>query len=384
MSEHFIALYAEADIFCLCILLYIIIKSFGHTDKRHSWPYFKRMIYGITLLVAFDLIWKLMEYGALPSGAPLPYLVNCLYYLCTIVSACSWFFYTEAEMDTGLVDHTAGRLACTLPSVIIVILLAVSYFNGCLFYFDGNGYFHRGPLNMLTFLIPCGYLLFSVFRAMTRALQKQNYAYRKNYMTLSHFSWITIISSALQVLVPGTPLPCIGMTVASLFIYTNSQELQISLDPLTKLNNRYHMIQYLSYKMQHRDQKNNLYLMIVDLDKFKEINDTYGHIEGDYALIRMADALRKTASIFHCFVSRYAGDEFVIIHETPYDADIPRIYRTLRETLNELNAAADSPYEIRFSIGCAKYHEGIRYVPDFVKLADQSLYRVKEAKKKTS
>ena len=79
----------------------------------------------------------------------------------------------------------------------------------------------------------------------------------------------------MQVLFVGSPMISAGVTFASLQVYVSSREQLISVDPLTKLNNRMEMVRYLDNKMKNRSPGKDLYLFIMDLDYFKKINDKY-------------------------------------------------------------------------------------------------------------
>lgn len=319
-----------------------------------------------------------MECDVLPNGTPLPYIVNCIYYVLSMASASTWFFYTEIELNSVLMKRKRFMLITSLPILILLVMLIISGKTGCLFYFDENGIFIRGPLNLIVFILPCLYLLAAIFHATYRAFKKSEYANRKNYLNLAGFALITASACFLQIYVPGTPLPCIGISMAVLFAYMKTQELFVSLDPLTKLSNRYQMVRYLTHKMEHINGQ--LFLLILDIDNFKQINDTYGHVEGDRALINLASVLRKASSAFNCFAARYGGDEFIIIQETETERGFFELKELINTELNELNENLNKEYDIKISIGHAKYSEDIRYVPDFIARADKSLYVVKRKK----
>ena len=110
-----------------------------------------------------------------------------------------------------------------------------------------------------------------------------------------------------------------GVTFAALQVYISSREQLISVDPLTKLNNRSEMVRYLDNKMKNRNLHKDLYLFMLDLDYFKKINDKFGHTEGDTAIIIAADALKNAVNKTGLFVCRYGGDEFVIVGEVKPD-----------------------------------------------------------------
>lgn len=106
-----------------------------------------------------------------------------------------------------------------------------------------------------------------------------------------------------------------GITLAIFQVYINSMEQMISQDALTQLKNRNELIKYLSDKMKNNDRRKNLYLLMMDADYFKKINDQYGHMEGDNALVCIAEVLREVGVEKEYFVARYGGDEFIVIYE---------------------------------------------------------------------
>ena len=87
------------------------------------------------------------------------------------------------------------------------------------------------------------------------------------------------------------------------------------LDSLTQLPNRRFFVEQLELEVaRHQQQNSAIALLFVDIDKFKEINDSFGHSTGDLALIEVARRLRQLIAP-HDFLARYGGDEFVILHE---------------------------------------------------------------------
>lgn len=384
MKNTALMMYGELDGLCILLLIYIIFKSFRNIESRESWRYFQCSLFFITIFLISDLVWALMEYDAIPSFHPLPHIINSIYFMSSVMGTGYWFLYTEAELKTNTIKKPHFRLLTSMPIPLMAILLIINCFNGCLFYFDENGYYIRGSLNILSFIVPLIYLFASIIHPLTRAFKKQYYVNRKNYIYLSLFALITTLTSILQMLVPHTPLPCIGISTAVLLVYLNTQDHLISLDPLTQLKNRHHMIRYLSYKMDHADESHPLFLLIVDLDQFKNVNDTYGHVEGDRALVRLANILKEAAAIFNCFTSRYGGDEFIIIYEPENPSDIDKLCSFIHTRLEESNHQNDAVCILKTSIGYARYTDDIKYVPEFIALADRSLYKEKRRKKKTT
>ncbi len=119
-----------------------------------------------------------------------------------------------------------------------------------------------------------------------------------------------------------------------------------------------------------------LSISMVDIDHFKRCNDTYGHIFGDYVLIKVADAIlaevRNTDA-----VGRYGGEEFLIVMpETMIDNALTVVER-IRSGIAGLRFDPQE-FNVRISAGVAQFYSGIASPRDFVHLADQALYRAKE------
>lgn len=120
-------------------------------------------------------------------------------------------------------------------------------------------------------------------------------------------------------------------------------------------------------------------LMFVDLDKFKPINDTYGHDAGDFVLRGVSDRLRSNLRATDT-IARLGGDEFVVILENIRDkADVARLADKLVQSLTspmEFNGAA---LKVGASIGIALYPQDGLDAEGLTKCADEAMYKVKEA-----
>lgn len=383
IMDHFFIMYLEVSFLCIMLLLYIIRKASSNVERRHHWQFFQWALNFFLAFIVSDLVCELGDRGFYPGDQAFAKIATSLYYLFYTLGAACWYYFTEIELETHRVGKDKKYMIVTsIPVFILSLLLCSNYVTGSLFYITKQGEFHRGYLNLVTYIIPCFYLCLASTRAFMEAFKKENYVNKNSYLNLAFFALTTIGFCIVQFFYGGSPLPCIGITMASVMAFINPQQMQVSLDPLTQLNNRQYMIRYLSYKMAHRTSGMFLYLMIIDLDEFKEINDTYGHVEGDQALMRLTAVLKDTASAFRCFVSRYGGDEFIIIHEAANELEMQALIRHLHEKLDEANRNSDAEYKIQISTGYAQYDESIRYVPEFIECADKSLYKNKKRKKK--
>ena len=152
-------------------------------------------------------------------------------------------------------------------------------------------------------------------------------------------------------------------------------------DPLTRLPNRAYLFEHLaSVVAECAQNQRRAGLAFIDTDRFKQINDTYGHATGDRVLIELADRLR--ASIRQSdFIARVGGDEFVVVLNPP-DADVDAVHLTER-----INRALEIPVKlpngdlhlIGVSVGVAVYPDHADSVMTLIQAADDAMYRVKNA-----
>jgi diguanylate cyclase (GGDEF)-like protein len=149
-------------------------------------------------------------------------------------------------------------------------------------------------------------------------------------------------------------------------------------DELTGISNRRFLRNYLEHKVSWDEADRPLSLLMLDLDGFKEINDTYGHEVGDQALIWVAEQLRDVAGA-HGLPIRYAGDEFIILMPHSARPEAVQIAEKLRERVSELTfrGPGGQELELHFSIGIATAPEDAQDGTDLIRRADAALYSAK-------
>ena len=116
---------------------------------------------------------------------------------------------------------------------------------------------------------------------------------------------------------------------------------------------------------------------MLDVNKFKNINDSYGHVEGDMALIRCANALRAVNKNTRNFIGRYGGDEFIVIGELDGDEDALRLCENVRQALIKECEKDGIVYDLSFSFGFVHHQTEMKTIQSFISAADKKLYEAK-------
>ncbi|MBE6022561.1 MAG: diguanylate cyclase [Cellulosilyticum sp.] len=368
----------EINIFCIWIQMMIMYKIYTGIDKRESQRLFMWIIVFATSCFTLDSIGILIESGYLETSVSISYLVKILYHLCCGIGTYIWFLYVEIELESKIIYNKKYRCLSRMPVIALIILAVGTYKNGWLFYIDENNMYQLGEWYILQIIIIYSYVVFTFIHALEKALRKENYINKSKYLNFVYSIMAPLVFVLIQFLFLEIPTFRVGMTITILQVYINNMSQMISVDPLTQLNNRNQFLKYLLHKMKSYDHSKALYLLIIDVDYFKKINDQYGHIEGDKALTQIAAVLKQVCKDEKHFACRYGGDEFIIVCEVKDENDIKSLCQQINHNLARVN---EKPYKLSVTIGYKKYTEQIESIPEFIEQADQELYKLKQSRK---
>lgn len=150
-----------------------------------------------------------------------------------------------------------------------------------------------------------------------------------------------------------------------------------SIDGLTRISNHRSLIERLKFEMSQSDlQSAPLSVALFDIDNFKQVNDSYGHIVGDQVLVSVAAALRQNVRDSD-FVGRFGGEEFLAIFP---GTDLERAGRTAERIRRAIEALTTSDNLSVTVSGGVQYYSG-QSASDFVHEADQKMYQAKQSGK---
>jgi diguanylate cyclase (GGDEF)-like protein len=173
-----------------------------------------------------------------------------------------------------------------------------------------------------------------------------------------------------------------GAVIHNSIVFEQTQEDSLT-DPLTGLPNRRSMFVHLARELARSERINSQVAMIVmDIDGFKTINDTYGHHVGDHALRHVAKALQGAMRSYDLCV-RYAGDEFIIVLADCSRAAAEAKRRELQDRVGgiELEVRPGKLLRLAASAGASVFpHDGLSYEA-LLADADHRMYRDKVARR---
>ena len=290
-----------------------------------------------------------------------------------------WFSYSLAHFDSPLVYNRTLRVIAIIPVVLVPILYVIGFMTNTNFAVQDDGTTVNGALYIATTAVGAIYLAAATAASLWRFTKAQSTAQRRTCLVFVAFMAAPVISIIFDSFVPNMPVMAPAMLVSIVLVLLSLQESRISNDALTGLNNRRRADAYLEESMANVSSQQPLYLFIIDMNRFKAINDTYGHLEGDHALQLAAEALRQACSSLDAFAARWGGDEFVVICTHDIHDDPDRVENEIKTCLSDVASRAKVAYDLSCSVGYARCDSPNEPMSDFVSRADQALYASKRS-----
>ncbi|MBO4425502.1 MAG: GGDEF domain-containing protein [Clostridiales bacterium] len=381
MQIDYTMFYIEANIVCIILFAIMLYREAATVGRQAKQVVFINLAISYILYFSSDIIWVLILGEVIPRTQFTASLVNYSNaILLSAITAC-WFIYVELSQGVSYITIFKNRIIAFIPAMAEVVIMAVFFifFPSLALTAD----YEMSDLYYVFFItIPTLYIIASSVRSFMRAFKKENYAVRTQYILCAVYPVVITIFGIIQTMWLEAPVFCFGCTIMMVYIYIISLNDQVSIDELTRLNNRTQLTKYImSEHTRPGGDRATHYVLMIDLNKFKQINDVYGHVEGDMALRRTADALKVACAglTIRSFIARYGGDEFIVILKTDDEPTITALCTSIKNTLVKMNSDAAAAYELTASVGYASYVGDIKEFQSAVAKADEALYEDKKA-----
>ena len=302
-----------------------------------------------TLIVLFAIIALFSDFMfALVNGVigNVSFILNwvaCTFYFLFLSLSFSMVILTFELILNG----NGPRLKRVATSIIVVnafytALLAINTFTHQFFYITDENMYNHGPLYFALFVLPV-FLVFFMF--LNTLLSRKNVT--PALFLLAIVSSLPIFTgSLLDVFFSEFLVTWPSFFISLMFFYLFIIRMSVMTCTLTNVHNRRGLDEYMM-SIGKTARRNHYAFIIIDMDKFKDINDQFGHAEGDNALRDVAQILRSSVRN-RDFVARYGGDEFVII---AISNNVKTMIDKIKFNLEEFNKGGHRPYKLAFSCG---------------------------------
>ena len=238
-------------------------------------------------------------------------------------------------------------------------------FNGSIITFDESGAYQHGPFY---WIYSACYFITALYSIFEMSLFAFKYRYRSGLILI-----VTVVlcvgGTAVRAAFSNVRIDWLAMSIGFIFMYISLVEAAAQTDVLTTLGNRRAFENYVARL------KKDATLIVFDIDDFKQVNDTYGHVVGDMVLAKAGEAIKESfSSMGNCY--RYGGDEFVCV----LTRNLESIDEAISNFYSKLDEARKTESRVPYvSLGKSQYRVGGN-VLIAIEDADANMYQNKREK----
>ena len=367
----------DGSIISLIILIIIFVQIYDQSKKTNAQSrlFFKMVCLNIVLIVLDLLTWHFDGKAGRANLAGAK-IANILFFSLQPIMASLFVLYIADLIKSSYKRIVSLKIIIAILLTAIAVLTVASSFTGWFFNISENNIYTRGEYFILYEIGSLSLFVYSFYLI----IRNRKIFERKYFIALIIFFIPQAAGIAIQSVFYGYTTIMIGMTLSILIIYISIQSRSLNTDYLTELNNRRSLDEYVSGKIKSSTDKDTFIAVMIDIDSFKSINDSFGHELGDLALKDTArilkDSLRRGD-----FISRMGGDEFIVIIDVHQgqlpDAAVTRIMANL----DKFNAGNSRPYQLSVSIGYYMFEPASKMTSkELLRHIDKLMYDNKKSK----
>lgn len=352
----------EINIICIAVLL-ITLLQFRESVLRHleerilGFTIIDTIIY-IVLNTATKMLYSVHVESALYSSNPKIGVIYSLMYALTLISsillAQLWFSFIFLRIRKSIYTYKHLFPLFSTPSIIgVLICIGVSVYG-----FTNDS--HTTALQfrrLLPFLITLNfiYIIATMVIGVQYAITQKNTSNRKEAFYLSFIAFVPSITCIIQYFIPEIPLidPIFSLTL--LHVYVTLLKFRITSDPLTGVNNKMRLIDYLQFISQHQDPGKRLFILVMEIDYFKDIVRKFGYEMSDRVLADLSSFFKRQCREQKAFLAKTGDKQFAIVMERDEVSEIESFCQKLvRECERDSMQADMNSWKISFSIHYAE------------------------------
>lgn len=368
----------QADIllFGFAILAFLLVYSlFNAPQKSPSKKIF------ITILITLMINCALAAVSLIPHGITEPWAVSMNMWVRSVLLALSflpvaaWIAYIDFHIFNNFEETLKHLVYYLIPFYISIILIIINFFTGFVFTIDNGIYTTHFGLYVLVAPIYIEAIIL-LYISHSRFMKKRFKTRLIKIVLL--FMLFPIGANLISLIFPELELLWPAFAFSTLIVFVLMEKDAMLKDSLTKLNTRVSLESRIKHKLRRKEPFS---LIMIDLDGFKQINDTYGHKVGDDALMVVASILEDSVKRTD-MVCRYGGDEFLILVESPRANAARYIRDRIRSKVSAFNKKNVKPYVIAMSFGLKFYNKSNMHLKQLMNEVDRLMYTDKQRNKR--
>lgn len=354
------------------LMIFLLVTRIENTKERHLDDRIFNIMIWLTIAGCLAEALSFMIDGKSFAGnRALSYFLNSFCFVGTCNVGFLWCLYMDLR-----VFHDISKMRKQAKFLIVPLLINLAMnlinLNGCgiVFTISEDNVYTRGSLVSVAYIVLFFYFIYSIFLV--------DFSKKKTLNIKFFHAFYFIIPCMLGTIIQGTfygiTLGWASVSIALLFVYIQKQSLNAFVDSLSGLYNRRYMDCILS---KSRNDALPLYGIMMDVNGFKQINDTYGHSIGDQAL-RIIGKILLESMPDQGIAIRYAGDEFLLLLHTDDEAVVKATMQLIREQADKFNATHSQPFTLSLAMGYSKFDSSTGNTEKFLSDLDEGMYAAKQ------
>ncbi len=361
--------YSLALLMILLVTMIVKKEDFKYSSRLLRWV----IVITIAILAVEILSWA---FDGIDAGYArvLNYTFNLLFFLMGPIIVGAFSSYAD-YLNFHDKERIKKRFYYMHLVVAFSVLAIVNIFTDIIFSIDLLNVYSRGSYMNYCFIAVFLQVLYIIILTYSNRAHLE----KEVYYSILIFTVIPAIGGILQMIFFGLLVMWAAFGLAVVIAYIYSENVSNSKDYLTKLYTRQIMTEY----MERLEEKNSDFtILLFDLDDLKNINDTFGHKQGDRVLIHFSRLLKESFPSCNAMIGRIGGDEFLIAVEKIDENQMKKCLAQLDYLVNNYNQE-HTKIRIHYShgIGIRKKDSGITADQIFI-ACDKSLYKEKAKHKK--
>lgn len=362
----------DVNLFAAMFLFLLFVIAFGKLDRKDR---LNRLFLTMSAIV---LVLLLVEAATCvingvegPTARFFSYFLHMVLFLAAPSLTFYWFLLVH-RFTVMEGTKTPYRWFWFIPLSINFLIVLTNPLHGLFFSLTDANVYQRQPLFLVGAIITYLHMIFAyvhVYRSRKRILSDE----RRLFVL---FSVIPILGGIVQIAL----YPILTMWASTAFslilMYIFLSERMIQKDGLTQAWTRGSTESYLKRRVLIQPDK-PIGVIFFDVDNLKAINDTYGHFEGDQAILSLVGIVRETFE-GKAVLSRMGGDEFAVLLEVEDFAELKRGVDAFRANIKKLQPA--KPYRTDASVGWGLYGLPDQTFDGFMRQIDKMMYHEKAIK----
>lgn len=369
----------KADIYIFSLIMLTFLLVYFVTNAPQKSPSKKLFI---AIILSLMLNTALATVDCFPDGINEPWAismnkwVHSLLLVCAYLPVAAWLAYVDYRIFNNFEKTKKHAFVYLAPFFISIVMVAINPFTGVMFKIDAGNIVVRSAGIIAVSL----FMYVEVLSLLYLAHRMKKRIKIRIVNIVSLFMLFPIAAGIVEFFLPEVKLLWPAFSFSTFMIFLILEKDSMLKDTLTKLNTRAALETRIKLKLRRHEPFS---LIMIDLDGFKYINDTFGHKAGDDALMIVASILEESVKRTD-MVCRYGGDEFLILIESPRPNAASYVSDRIKAKVSAFNKKKVKPYTIAMSFGLKFYNKGYINIKHLMAEVDLLMYSDKEKNKKVS